>query len=457
MTMEQPHCRRTAWLSAGLKAGVMALSVALIAAFGAAQSPALAQMKGTINEGTVDPLRIAIPQLLPASAGDAEMAAQLTQVIAADLTNTGLFDSLDPAAFIEQIEDPNRAPRFADWKTINAQALLVGRVGRQPDGRVKVEFRLWDVVSGKQLAGQQFTGNVDTWRRLSHLVADQVYERLTANEGYFDTRIVYVDETGPKDKRIKKLAVMDQDGANARILTQGNELLLAPRFHPSNQSVVYTAYDKGGNPHVYIHNLGSGQRRTVGPQEVPTFAPRFSPDGSRVIMSGIQGGNTDIIEVDVASGQIRQLTNSEAIETGPSYSPDGAQIVFESDAEAGQQLYIMGADGSPPRRLSSGDGRYSTPVWSPKGDYIAFTKMMEGRFLIGVMKPDGSGERILTGGYHNEGPTWAPNGRVLMFFREGQGDKGGSKLFSVDITGYNERQVPTQNSGSDPAWSPRLR
>ncbi len=433
---------------------LLALSVVAVLAI----TPALAQVKGTVDQGTVEPLRIAIPAFLPGGgAQDQELAGQLSNVIAADLERSGLFTPLDPASFIERIEDPNRAPRFTDWQSISAQALLVGRVGRQSDGRVRAEFRLWDVVSGKQLAGQQFTGNVDTWRRLAHLIADQVYERLTAAEGYFDTRIVYVDETGPKDKRIKRLSVMDQDGFNARILSQGNELLLTPRFHPTTQSVVYTAYDKGGNPHVILHNLGSGQRRPVGPENVATFAPRFSPDGARIAMSGITSGNTDLIEVDVASGQIRQITSSQAIETGPSYAPDGNQIAFESDAENGQQLYIINADGSGQRRLSFGEGRYSTPVWSPKGDYIAFTKMVEGRFLIGVMKPDGSGERILTGGFHNEGPTWAPNGRVLMFFREGQGDNAGPRLFSVDITGYNERQVPTQNFASDPAWSPKMK
>jgi TolB protein len=420
--------------------------------------PAAAQLDVQVGEGQIQALRIAIPPLLGGTQQDAAMAQQITAVITADLERSGLFEPLDPASFIERIEDPNRTPRFTDWQAIKAQALLVGRVAQQPDGRIRTEFRLWDVITNKQLAGQQFTGTVDNWRRLAHLVADQVYERLTGEQGYFDTRVVFIDETGPKDKRIKKLSVMDQDGFNGRILSQGNELILGPRFSPVNQTVVYTAYQRN-NPRVFVHNLTTGQRQPIGPQDAATFAPRFSPDGGTVVMSVLApNGNTDLIEVDAASGQvIRQVTNSPAIETGPCYSPDGSQITYESDQENGQQIYIMNADGSNQRRISFGEGRYSTPVWSPRGDLIAFTKIMDGRFLIGVMKPDGSGERILTGGFHNEGPTWAPNGRVLMFFRESQGGNGGPRLFSVDLTGYNERQIPTPNFGSDPAWSPRLK
>lgn len=409
-------------------------------------------LRGTQRQGVVAPIPIAIPIF---TGDDPKLAQDVAQVLMADLERSGLFQPLDPASFLERINDINTLPRFPDWRQIGAEALVVGRVSRGGDGRLTSEFRLWDVTSGKQLAGQRFTTGAQNWRRVGHLVADQVYERLTGEKGYFDTRVVFVDETGTKAKRVKRLAIMDQDGANVRLLSQGQELVLTPRFNPIASEIVYMAYTKD-QPHVFLMNLETGKREAVGEFPGMTFAPRFSPDGQRVVMSLQQGSNANIFEMDLRTRQSRQLTNSGALDTGPSYAPDGRAIVFESDREGTQQLYVMGADGSNPHRISMGDGRYSTPVWSPRGDYIAFTKQLAGRFLIGVIRPDGSGERILTEGYHNEGPTWAPNGRVLMFFRESQSEEGGARIYSVDLTGYNERVVSTPSYASDPAWSPLL-
>jgi TolB protein len=404
-----------------------------------------------ITQGTLKPIPIAIPEFL---GEDPQFAVAVADVVAADLERSGLFQPLDRAAFLERPRDLNTPPRFADWRPLNAQALVVGRAGRGPDGRLVGEFRLWDVYSGRELASQRFAvAGQNEWRRLGHLIADQVYQRLTGEKGYFDTQIVFVDETGPKDRRQKRLALMDQDGANVRLLTQGRELVLTPRFSPTSQEVTYMQY-AGEQPRVYLLNLQSGQRDLVGNFPGMTFAPRFSPDGQRIVMSVGEAGATSIVEMDLRSRQTRRLTQGDAIDTGPSYSPNGRQIVFESDRDGSQQLFVMNADGSGQRRISGGDGRYSTPVWSPRGDLIAFTKQTGGSFLIGVMRPDGSGERVLTEGFHNEGPTWAPNGRVLMFFRESRGATGGPKLFSVDLTGYNEREVQTPAFGSDPAWSP---
>jgi len=328
-------------------------------------------------------------------------------------------------------------------------------VSRQADGRLSVEFRLWDVYAGQQMSGQQFTTTPENWRRIAHIIADAIYQRLTGDTGYFDTRIVYIDESGPKDKRVKRLAIMDQDGYNSRYLTRGNDLVLTPRFNPSSQEVVYMSYT-GEQPRVYLLNIETGQREVVGNFPGMTFAPRFSPDGQRIVMSLEDQGNANIFQMDLRSRRVSRLTNSASIDTSPSFSPDGSQIVFTSDRGGGQQIYVMGADGSNPTRISFGQGSYSTPVWSPRGDLIAFTRQSGSGFAIGVMKPDGSGERILTEGYHNEGPTWAPNGRVLMFFRDVPGPTGGPQLWSIDLTGYNEQRVPTTNFASDPAWSPLI-
>ncbi len=410
----------------------------------------LAQVSGEQQKGQIRPIPIAIPEFLSA---DPKLGADIANVVAADLGNSGLFQPIDRAAFIDRVQNVQVAPNYANWRSVGAEALIVGQAGLASDGRIQVEMRVWDVITSKPLDGKRLTATPQNWRRIAHQVADIAYEKLTGGARYFDTRIVYVDETGPKDKRLKRLAIMDQDGANVRLLTQGRELVLTPRFSPTSQEITYMQY-VGDQPRVMLMNIDSGQREVVGNFQGMTFAPRFSPDGQRLVMSLQNGGDSGLLEMDLRSKQVRNLTQGSGISTGPSFSPDGREIAFESDRDGNQQLYVMGAGGV--RRLSRSEGRYSTPVWSPRGDYIAFTKQMSGAFLIGVMKPDGSGERILTEGYHNEGPTWAPNGRVLMFFRESQGASGGPKLFSVDITGYNERQVPTPGFGSDPAWSPLL-
>ena len=416
----------------------------------AAALPANAFLELDLNKGNVEPLPIAI-----ADFEGEQVARDIAGVISADLANSGLFRPIERSAFIDKTTSPDAVPRFEDWRVINAQALVTARVSMQGDGRLKAEFRLWDVFANEQMVGQQFFTTPENWRRLAHIIADAIYERLTGEKGYFDTRIVYVDETGPKSKRTKRLAIMDQDGANMRPLTSGNDLVLTPRFSPSRQEITYMSFD-GGNPRVYLLQIETGQRELVTNFPNMTFSPRFSPDGQKIILSLQQDGNANIYTMDLRSRTTTRLTDTAAIDTAPSFSPDGQRVVFESDRGGRQQLYVMNADGSGQNRISFGTGSYATPVWSPRGDLIAFTRQAGGKFSIGVMRPDGSGERILTEGFHNEGPTWAPNGRVLMFFRDSTGQNGGPSLYSIDITGYNERRIPTPSFASDPAWSPLL-
>jgi TolB protein len=411
--------------------------------------PASAVLRLDITQGTIQPLPVAITEF---SGGEGER--NVSSVIANNLRRSGLFAPIDPTAFIEKIQNIDAVPRFQDWRVINAQGLVTGRVSRQPDGRLRTEFRLWDVFAGNQLAGQQFVTQPENWRRIAHIISDQIYERLTGEKGYFDSRIVFIDETGPKERRIKRLTLMDQDGANVRYLTRGDDLVLTPRFSPNSQEVTYMSYGRG-DPRVVLLNIETMQREIVGDFPGMTFSPRFSPDGQRVIMSLQQAGNSNIFAMDLRSKRTTRLTDAAAIDTAPSFSPDGRFVAFESDRGGSQQIYVMAADGGGVRRLSFGQGSYSTPVWSPRGDVIAFTKRGAGSFAIGVMRTDGSGERILTEGYHNEGPTWSPNGRVLMFFRD-PGGNAGPQLFTVDLTGYNEQRVPTPSYASDPAWSPLL-
>ena len=417
--------------------------------------PALAQTRLSVTEGNVAPVPIAIPDFLGGTPGDADAARGISGVITNNLRRSGLFAPIDPAAYIERIANFDALPRFPDWKTINAQALVTGRVTRQPDGRLKVEFRLWDVSSGQQLTGQQYFTSPDNWRRIAHIVSDSVYERLTGEKGYFDTRIVFIDETGPKERRVKRLSIMDQDGANVRYLTRGEDLVLTPRFSPSTQEITYMSYGQG-DPRVYLLNIETGQREIVGNFPGMSFSPRFSPTGQQVIMSLQQGANSNLFVMDLQSKRTTRLTDTAAIDTAPCYAPDGGRICFESDRGGKPQIYVMAAGGGGAQRISFGPGSYSTPVWSPRGDFIAFTKQgggEGGQFSIGIMRPDGKDERLLTTGYHNEGPTFAPNGRVLMFFRDlGQGPS----LYTIDVTGRNEQKVQTPSYASDPAWSPLL-
>lgn len=419
-----------------------------------ASAPAHAALSIEVRGANIEPLPIAIPHMLPGT-GDTDYAARISDVVAADLERSGFFKALERGTFLEKITNPNVAPRFDDWKAIDAKALVTGSVSVS-GGQITAQFRLWDVFGSEQIEGQQFSTTEENWRRVAHIIADAIYERLTGEKGYFDTRIVFVDESGSKQQRRKRLAIMDQDGANVRFLTNGEDLVLTPRFSPTSQEVTYMSFVPGSQPKVYLLNIETGQREIVGNFPGMTFSPRFSPDGQRIIMSLQQDGNANIYSMDLRSGATSRMTSSASIDTSPSYSPDGRFIVFESDRGGRQQLYKMAADGSGQERISFGNGVYSTPVWSPNGEWIAFTKREEGKFLIGVMKPDGSGERILTEGFHNEGPTWAPNGRVLMFFRETPGAAGGPKLWSVDVTGYNEQIIPTPGFSSDPAWSPRI-
>jgi TolB protein len=407
-----------------------------------------------ITEGVVEPMPYAVPAFVAETSEAQQYAGRIGRVVADDLSGTGLFREIPRDAHISGISSFAAPVAFADWKAINAQALVTGAVSAS-QGQVSVKFRVWDVFAGQELGqGMQFSSTPDGWRRLAHKVADQVYSRLTGEAPYFDSRVVFVSETGPKDDRRKRLAIMDYDGENVQYLTSGNALVLAPRFSPDGDRVLYTSYQTG-QPRVHVLTVGDVRSTILEPGGgLMSFAPRFSPDGRTVVYSVTDGANTDIWAMDIASGGTRRLTSAPSIETAPSYSPDGARIVFESDRSGSQQLYIMPARGGEARRISFGEGRYGTPVWSPRGDLIAFTKQNAGRFHIGVMRTDGSEERLLTASFLDEGPTWAPNGRVLMFARETQGAQGASALYSVDISGRNLKRVRTPAGASDPSWGP---
>ncbi len=444
-------------IGAWRRADGLRLIACLVALLSCGMRPAAAELRIDITRAVTEPLPIAIVPFDGDNAEAMRVGRDISDVISDDLERSGLFRPIDQRAFIQTQVSMDTLPRFADWRVLNAPALVYGRATQAGDGRLKVEFRLWDVFAEQQLAGLAYFTAPTNWRRIAHIIADAIYKRITGEDGYFDTRIVYIAESGPPTKRIKRLAIMDQDGANHRYLTDGSSLVLTPRFSPSLQEITYLSY-AGGSPRVLIRDIDSDRQEAVDELSGMTFSPRFSPEGEKLVLSLAVDGNTEIYTVDLRTRATRRLTNNAGIDTSPSYAPDGRQIVFNSDRGGSQQLYVMDADGGNVQRISHGEGRYFTPVWSPRGDLIAFTKLSGGKFYIGVMNPDGTGERLLAEGYRVEGPTWAPNGRVLMYFRKDSGDSAGSggrsRLYSIDLTGRNEREIPTPGDASDPAWSP---
>ncbi len=430
---------------------IMGLAVTL------GRSPAKAEIEIDITEGFFSPLAIAVPAFSSPDDTQSRLGRDIAGVVAADLERSGLFRPIDAGAFIQTPESLAGGVRFGDWRLINAAALVVGYAQTASDGRLQAGFRLYDVQAETELEGFEFTASPANWRSVAHKIADRIYSRLTGEEGYFDTRVVFVAESGSQDRRVKRLAIMDQDGANQRFLTDGSEIVLSPQFSPTRQEITYVSFVPGTVPRVSLYNLDTGQREVVGNFDGMSFAPRFSPDGNRVVMAVARDGNSDIYMMDLRTRSLSRLTTGPGIDISPSFSPDGSQIVFESDRSGRQQLYVMSANGGSATRLTFGDGSYATPSWSPRGDYIAFTKQQGGQFSIGVIAPDGSGERILSSGYRVEAPTWAPNGRVIAFFRQGRADDRGNlatSLYSIDITGYNEREMATGSAASDPTWSP---
>jgi TolB protein len=414
------------------------------------------ELRIDVTQGRMEPMPIAITEFQGDDSASEEMGRKVTEVVAADLERSGLFKLIDKSAFIQTSFGEGEQIRFADWRLINAQALLRGKITRTNDGKVRVEFRLYDVYAGNQMAGLAFTSSVESWRRLAHKVADAVYERVTGEKGYFDTKIIYVSRVEMGRKRIERLAMMDQDGENHRYLTDGRTLVLTPRFSPKMDMVAYLNF-ANRKPHVYLMKLPTLQMQSIGHFPGMTYAPHFSPDGTKLLMGIAQEGVSSIYLLDLINKKVQRLTNEpQVIDTSPCFSPDGSQIVFNSDRGGSPQLYVMGASDLSPKRISFGEGTYLTPVWSPRGDWIAFTKILPGRaiFAIGVMKADGSGERVLAQGYMVESPTWSPNGRVLMFTKQER--KGPMKLHTIDLTGYNEREIPTPSHALAASWSPLI-
>lgn len=409
-----------------------------------------------INQGQVKPFPVSILVFQ----GDPKLKDGIRSVLVTDLERSGFVEVLDSNSYMQPHLSLEELPRFQDWKLINSRGLVIAQVLTNGNS-LTVRFKFWDVYEQALLVDFEFKTEPKHWRRVAHLMANKIYKAITGEEGYFDTRIVYVSEKGPQKKRIKRLAIMDQDGANHHYLTNGDPAVITPRFSPNAQKIVYMSYEHGPQKaKVHQLDLETGKTSLVGHFEGITYAPRFSPDGSKIIMSQAYKGTSSLYEVDLSSQKSKRLTNDEAIDTSPCYSPDGTQVVFNSDRGGKKQLYVMRSDGQQVRRISFGEGVYATPVWSPDGEWIAFTKVEKGQFFIGLMRPDGSDERLIAEGFLVEGPTWAPNSRLLIFYNQERWGKNGgggkARLYTIHVSGRHKKVIPTPEDGTDPAWSPSL-
>lgn len=451
-------------LAAGLVSmpALVAAQQATLPSSTAAQTPADEGLTGSVSdENEWQDLGIAIPSFptnasvaTAAEGGNTEaLGRNVARVVFNDLRNNGLFKPVGPDQLPEVAFPQVAAPTFDTWRGRSAEMLVQGFVKANDDGRLTVGCYLYDVALGSELARQGYVVKPEEWRRAAHKCADMVYSRLSGESPFFDSKIAYIAETGPKDRRRKQLAIMDSDGANHRFITNGQATALTPRYSPDYSRIVYLSYLNGA-PRIYVYNVGTGQQTLVTSSTNPTFAPRWSPDGKWILYSMAIAGNTDIYRVPATGGQSTRLTDSPGIDVGGSYSPDGSKIVFESDRSGSQQLYVMDADGSNQKRISFFGGRAATPEWSPRGDQIAFTHI-GGNFRIAVTDPYGKGMRFLTDSWQDEAPTWSPNGRIVQFFRTERGS-GKTGIWQVDLTGRNERKLNTPVDGSDPAWGPVL-
>jgi len=418
---------------------------------------ARAELKIDIIAGNVAPIPVAVQEFESAPANK-KLAGQLRDVVVADLKSTGLFRMINRDAYPEHVK-LDEMPNFADWAAIRAQVLVQGRLTEIDGGKLRLEFYVWDIAGKEQIEAQSLTASVSSARRLGHIMADGIYERLTGEVGYFDTQIIFIAETGAPDARVQRMAIMDSDGYNFRYMSDGADMVMSPHFSPNMQTVVFLSYHNN-DPMVWSLDMNTGDQRRLGKFGGMTFAPRFSPDGSKIALSLAKGDAVNLYEYDIASRKLRQLTFGDYIDTSPSYSPDGSKIAFNSNRSGTQQIHLLNMADLTQKRLTYGAGRYATPAWNPRGDYIAFTKISDDTFYIGIMTDAGKNEKILASGWFLENPNWAPGGRRLVYYttdKVSNTDRA-SHIRSVDINGMNDYEIklPDGLSGTEPTWSPRL-
>ncbi len=418
-----------------------------------------AELKVDIIAGAAEPIPIAVQKFEIAGTVTADDAATVRAVVENDLKSTGLFRIVSHDAFPQYVH-MNEMPNFKLWMAIKTQVLVQAKLTSESGGRYKLEFYVWDVNGKEQIEAQSLVASKSSLRRLAHIMADAIYERLTGETGYFDTQIVFIAETGPVHRRVKRMAIMDQDGYGLRYLSDEKTFVMSPHFSPNMQTIVFLSY-RDDDPMVWTLDLDSGEQRRLGQFGGMNFAPRFSPDGTKIALSLVKNGITHLYEYDMETQKLRQLTFGRSLNTSPSYSPDGKKLAFNSDRSGRQQIHVLDLKTLEEERITYGAGRYATPAWSPDGQFIAFTKMADDTFYIGIMNPRGRNEKILAGGWYMEAPSWAPGSRRLVYY-ETEKDIDDveriSHIRSVDITGQNiyEIELPDGVNGVEPTWSPRL-
>lgn len=384
-----------------------------------------------------------IPIAIATFANESIAPERITAVIKADLVRSGIFKIIDTGDVLSE----SSAVNFADWKGRGADALVVGSAQQLADGRIDVRYRLFDTVKATQLSALALAAPAAATRVTAHKIADDIYLKLTGIAGIFATRIAYVTKNGKE----YRLEIADADGATPQVALRSTEPIISPAWSPDGTKVAYVSFE-AKKPIVYVQNLVTRQRIVVANFKGSNSAPAWSPDSSRIAIALARDGLTQVYVVNADGSNLRRLTNTGGIDTEPQFSADGGTIYFTSDRSGGPQIYKMSANGGEAQRVTFSGAYNISPRISPDGKMLAFISRREGRFQLFALDLTNNQEIRLSDSAKSEAPSFAPNGKYVMYATE----MGGRRQLAVVSTDGRIKQSLTTQAGDvrEPTWGP---